>query len=456
MEGQGCPGPIGKQAEPAARLPPAARRAIVPRVGSQDAGRTDPLGRELTKLFAFATLTYPFACIPFLFLYFAAHGLSLSQYGRVVSAYYVAMLLGEIPTGVLADRFSRRSMLIAGPSLLCAGFAALFAFRSFAGFCAGEILLGLGHSVLSGPPSALLYDLLHRYGASHRYVAEEGRMHALRLCGTGSSFVLGGLVALLFRDGETWGYSASILLTAALCASAAVVGLCLGKEPPRARPSRAAFARLVREDLGRPAVLWLLLYWVLLFSLLRYPFHNYQVYLDDAARTEPAFAHPLVVGGLYAALNLFAAALSQRVPGISRRFGRSRLFWAMPVMLSLSLLVMAIERAAGPAVSLAARRWLPLVGVAMFAAQQIPFGMHWALVQEFIQSRMGSAVRATIWSLLSLGGRLGYAGLNVLLFDLQDSHGMAAAFGWAAAVGLAATWLVMRLRPPSAFPDSES
>lgn len=405
------------------------------------------LDRQLRCLRAYALLTYPFVCVPFLFLYFADHGLSLHQYGRVIATYYLAMLLAEVPTGLLADWLSRRLMLVLGPMLLAAGFATLWLWPAYPGFALGEALMGLGHSVLSGPPSALLYDLLQRHGVAHRYVAEESRIHAMRLYGTGSSFLLGGVLAWVAGEPGHWNFAATILPTSGLCLGAACLALRLERQPQRPPRSLRQFARGVATDLRLPAVRWLLAYWLLLFALLRFPFHDYQVYLDAAAAQASVFAHPLLVGGLYALLNLVAAPLSQRVPLLVRRHGRRRLFWAMPLLLAASLLVMAGERGLQPQVGGALAQWLPLCGVAMFVVQQVPFGMHWALVQEFVNHRIRADARTTVWSVLSLGGRLGYAGINVLLFDLQDQRGMAVSLAAAGSGGLVLTALVMWLRP---------
>ena len=77
----------------------------------------------------------------------------------------------------------------------------------------------------------------------------------------------------------------------------------------------------------------------------------------------------------------------------------------------------------------------------------LTLGMHWALLQEFVNHRIDSATRTTVLSALSLAARAAYAGLNVLLFDLQDRSGLATAFASAALGGFLLTVLVMWLRP---------
>jgi hypothetical protein len=403
------------------------------------------LDRQLRWLHLYALLTFPFACVPFLFYHFTREGLDLRGYGQVISVYYAVMLVADVPTSLLADRLGRRAMLAIGPLLLGLGFLVLFVWRDFAGFCAGEALMGLGHSVLSGPPSAILYDLLRRHGQTHRYLHEEGRVQALRLCGTGSSFLLGGAVAWLCRDERGYAWAATIPPTCALAALAALVASRVHAEPPPAGVSLRALAVRAAQDLRQREVLWLLAYWIVLFALLRYPFHDYQPYLGAASAQEPLFGNPLAIGVVFGLLNLVAAPLSRAVPSLVQRHGRLPLFWAMPFLLCLSLLAMAAERAFGPALPCA--RALAWGGVLMLFAQQVPFGMHWALVQEFVNHRIRPDARATVWSVLSLGGRLAYAPLNVWLFALQDRNGLPPVLLGAGIGGALLTVLVMVARP---------
>jgi hypothetical protein len=403
------------------------------------------LERQLRWLRLYALLTYPFACVPFLFLFFTREGLDQAGYGKVIAVYYAVMFTADVPTSLLADRLGRRAMLVLGPLLLGAGFLLLFVWRGFAGFCAGEGLMGLGHSVLSGPPSAILYDLLRRHGAAHRYLHEEARVQSLRLCGTGGSFLLGGLVAWLWRDGLGYAYAATIPPTCALALLGALVATRVRAEPPPAGVSFAGLARRAAQDLHQREVWWLLAYWVVLFALLRFPFHDYQPYLGAAAAQEPLLANPLVVGAVFGLMNLLAAPLSRRVPALVQRCGRLPLFTAMPLVLCASLALMALERAFGPALPCA--RLCAWGGVLLLFVQQVPFGMHWALVQEFVNHRIAPDARATVWSVLSLGGRLAYAPLNVWLFALQDAHGMPPVLLGVAAGGALLAVLVMAARP---------
>ena len=403
-----------------------------------------PLDRQLRRLRAFAYVTYPFACVPFLFLFFQQHGLDQRAFGEVIGIYYLAMFVAEVPTGVLADRFGPKSMLVLGPLLLAVGFGTLLGFPTYGGFLAGEALLGLGHAVLSGPPATILYETLREHGQQARYLVEESGINRNRLLGTGGSFLLGGAVA---RFGNATGdaYGLAIAATCLGNLAAAAIAAQLAPEPGRPALRLRAFAAQVGQDLAKAPVRWLLGYWIVLFALLRYPFHNYQPYLKEAEAQEPLLGDPLLVGVLFALLNLAAAPLSGLVPRFVARWGRRPLFWGMPLVLAVSLLAMAAERHA--AATGHGSRLLAWLGVLMFFVQQVPFGMHWALIQEFANHRIGPAARTTVMSALSLGARLVYAGCNVLLFWSQEACGMPATLFWAGVTGLLATIVVMWLRP---------
>lgn len=422
----------------------AGRRSLRPPRPRATLPSLDPLARQLLRLRLFALLTYPFACVPFLFLYFRDHGIDEGHYGEIVGAYYLAMFVAEVPTGMLADRFGPKLMLVLGPLLLALGFLCLWLWPTYGGFVAGEVLLGLGHAVLSGPPAALLYESLLRSGQQHRFLREESILGAMRMLGTGAAFLLGGALARTGSDGRG-AWHLTIVATACLCTLAALVAATVAGGPPRQRLQLRAFAGQVAKEVRRPAVLWLLAYWIVLFALLRFPFHDYQPYLRSAGRIEPLLLDPLFVGGLFAAMNLAAAPLSAWVPHLVERCGRRFLFWAMPLLLALSMAVMAWERqhAAGGQGS----RALVWLSVAMFFVQQVPFGMHQALLQEFVNHRIGSATRTTLLSVLSLGARSVYALLNVLLFHLQGARGMPTALLTVAVGGTIATTLVLWLRP---------
>jgi predicted MFS family arabinose efflux permease len=377
------------------------------------------LDRQIKLLRAYAALTYPFACVPFLWFWFDDLGITAPEYATLISVYYVTMVIAEVPTGLLADRFGPRRALITGPLLLALGFVVIGTSTTFLAFCAGEALLGLGHSILSGPPAALLFESLRRRGRAAEFHRQEAIANTARLLGTAGAFLLGGAVVAAI-DIPT-----AIHATAGLCALAALFAWFLedlkGSSDRPAGKEGPSLLRHALQDLRRPAVAWLLAYYVVLFALLRFPFHTYQPYLREVGAEDP-----MAIGLLFFALNLVAAPCSRLTPWLCRRFGPIPLFWAMPLLIAVSLLLMA-GRPDG-------------LGIALFFVHQIPFGMHWAVIQDFANHRIGSEARATTLSILSFTGRIVFSIAFPLAMSLPS---LTDAYLWTGAIGTGATVLVL-------------
>jgi MFS family permease len=102
---------------------------------------------------------------PLYALMFTATGLSIAQISGLFAIWSAVALLTEVPSGALADRFSRRSCLVASDVLQAAGYVAWVLLPGFHGFALGFVLWGFGGSLASGAKEALLYDGLAALGA---------------------------------------------------------------------------------------------------------------------------------------------------------------------------------------------------------------------------------------------------------------------------------------------------
>lgn len=161
--------------------------------------------------------------------------------------------VAEVPSGALADRFSRRGALALSGVAQAVGFALWVTLPGFTGFAVGFVLWGLGGTLASGAFEALLYDGLADVGAEEHYARISGRA------------VAAGLVAQVPAA-----FGATVLFTVGGYAAAGwvSVGLCLGAaalatrfpEPPRtavdeAGPGYLATLRAgVREAAASPTV----------------------------------------------------------------------------------------------------------------------------------------------------------------------------------------------------------
>lgn len=85
-------------------------------------------------------------------------GLTSSQVGLLFGVFALTTLVSEVPTGVLADKFSRKWAIVISKLLLASGMLAWLLAPSFFGYLIGIILMGIGESMSSGAVQAYLYE----------------------------------------------------------------------------------------------------------------------------------------------------------------------------------------------------------------------------------------------------------------------------------------------------------
>jgi len=90
--------------------------------------------------------------------FFMENGLNQTQIMLLQTIFSAAVVLLEVPTGYVADRYGRRASLMAGSLAVAVGFAGYASVDGFWLFAAAELLLALGIALLSGANEALVYD----------------------------------------------------------------------------------------------------------------------------------------------------------------------------------------------------------------------------------------------------------------------------------------------------------
>lgn len=118
---------------------------------------------------------------PLYALLFADTGLSDAEISALFVIWSVVGIAAEVPSGVLADRFSRRGCLVVAGGLQAVAFAVWIAFPGFAGFAAGFVVWALGGALISGAQEALLFDGLAVVGADDGYARVQGWVTAAGL-----------------------------------------------------------------------------------------------------------------------------------------------------------------------------------------------------------------------------------------------------------------------------------
>jgi predicted MFS family arabinose efflux permease len=172
-------------------------------------------------------------CMPIYPLYalmFAERsGLSSSEISLLFSGWVVIAMLAEVPTGIIADKFSRKWALIFSYLLQGLAFLAWMAFPSFWGYALGFLVWGIGYAFSSGTFEAYLYEELKTQGQSKIFNKVFARSQSVALIG----MVIAYLVASVIGAKS---YTLALVLSAALSFCAAGLTLLF---PYKSKDSRS-------------------------------------------------------------------------------------------------------------------------------------------------------------------------------------------------------------------------
>ena len=153
-------------------------------------------------------------------------GLSLTEVGVIESFFWLTVIIAEVPTGAIADRFGRRISLALGAIMFAISTVIFAVADGFSLLLGSYLVMGIGMTLYSGAGDALLYDTLRVLGRTREYEHHAGRAHGLFFAAMVLATAIGGPAAYLV------GYTAAILISSGVFLLSAVAAMLL-REPPR-------------------------------------------------------------------------------------------------------------------------------------------------------------------------------------------------------------------------------
>ena len=120
-------------------------------------------------------------------------GLSPMQLVLVGTALEVSAFVFEIPTGVVADAYSRRLSIIIGYLLMGAGFLVEGLFPAFLPILLAQVIWGLGYTFTSGATQAWITDEIGEEPANKLFLRATQVGLTASLFGMGAAALIGGL-----------------------------------------------------------------------------------------------------------------------------------------------------------------------------------------------------------------------------------------------------------------------
>ena len=226
------------------------------------------------------------------------HGVSPIQLSILFFVWSTSALIFEVPSGVLADRYSRKRLLVAAAVIRGSAFVVWWLAPEFTGYLVGFVVWSVGSSLVSGTSESFLYDTLR---AQPTAVPHE-RAFA-RIYGRGMVANSLGVATALFGGGylAESGYAWPLALSIAVPWLAAVIVAFGFVEPPRSgTPIHAGNRATLNAGLAELRGSRTVRYIVVMFAALVTGYGVVDEYVGPFLKEKPAFSLG-TVGLVYAA-----------------------------------------------------------------------------------------------------------------------------------------------------------
>ena len=281
-------------------------------------------------LLAGLEFTSYFGITSFWILFFIQNGLSLLQIGLLESIFHGTSLLCEIPSGMLADRFSYKTNLyLARLASIVSSILILFGQGNFWIYAIAMMVNAWSYNFDSGTSTAFLYDSAVEAGQKDRYLQISSFLSGVAEV----TRTLGTVVAGFFIHGAlAWTYLIAIGFS-----FLSIILIYLMKEPMAKREKNEVLTfkmivQQVRKEWQEKPVLF---YWMLTYqlvgTLMCMFYFYYQQKISDLAGWQVSLV--MLIGS---GLNLLAVYVASQ---IGKKWNSNRVFPTLVALTGLSLLL---------------------------------------------------------------------------------------------------------------------
>ncbi len=343
--------------------------------------------------------------IPIVVLFWQKNGLNLTQIMMLQAIFALAVVILEVPTGVVADKLGRKKSLLLGAIFRIIGFTVYAVGFNFGQFAAAEIILAFGASFISGADTAFLYDSLKRVNKESLFKKVRGHSNSLGYLAAALTSIAGGFIAV-YSLRLTWWLSVVGMVCLFLTALTFVEAKHTS-EPSLKESYLKHLADCFKESIHNKNFLFLLFFYSILTLFARVSLWFYQPYMELSGLAIVYF------GIVWAGFNLFAIGGGKAADKIERYLGENRSLWLIVIIMSLSLYFMS--------------QWFIIWGLVFVFLQQFIRGFASPVLEDYTHKHLPTAKRATLMSIRNMSGSLVFAILGPAFGYLADVYSLSVA-----------------------------
>ena len=356
-------------------------------------------------LLAGLEFTSYFGITSFWILFFIQNGLSLLQIGLLESIFHGTSLLCEIPSGMLADRFSYKTNLyLARLASIVSSILILFGQGNFWIYAIAMMVNAWSYNFDSGTSTAFLYDSAVEAGQKDRYLQISSFLSGVAEV----TRTLGTVVAGFFIHGAlAWTYLIAIGFS-----FISIILIYFMKEPmaKREKNESLTFKMIVlqvrNEWQEKPTLFYWMMTYQLVGTLMCMFYFYYQQKISDLAGWQVSLV--MLIGSL---LNLLAVYIASQ---IGKKWNSNQVF---PMLVALTGLAMLLVFSG-----------TPFAFLLVYLLTDTLYAVYQPIYFNDLQGYLPSSVRATMLSINSMLFSLSMIVIFPLTGWLIDRWGLVAVF----------------------------
>jgi predicted MFS family arabinose efflux permease len=175
------------------------------------------LTKRLLPLYAASFFQALALWVPIEKLFMTSIGFTAASVGVMAAVYAVVVPVLEVPSGVLADRWSRRGVLVLASLAAIAAVVVGGLSQSVPVYMVSAVFLGVFFALQSGTLESIVYDtVLEETGDSKGFESTIGRVRLIESVGLVTSALAGGLIAQVAPLQVTYFLTVPLLIVSAL------------------------------------------------------------------------------------------------------------------------------------------------------------------------------------------------------------------------------------------------
>lgn len=320
-------------------------------------------------------------------LFWEQRGMTIQMVVYTEIIFAITVVLLEVPTGIIADKWGRKQMIVLSTLLECFMFLILVFATEFWHFAAAIFLAGIARSASSGSENAMLYDSLLQNGQEQAFEKYLGRLNVCDFTAAIIAALCGSLLAS--RYGFELNYWISFVsMLVSVCVSLMLVETAVKSKSDESTEIKEHIKASVRFFRKHPGVYLVMLSGMVTGAALSFIDEFWQLYLN---RLEI----PVLYSGLFS-----AAIMIVRLPGniiayvIKNRFRYRTILSGVTAIFAVGFIYISVIK-----------DYTSLVAIFLICLLS---GIIEPITTGYLHHRINSSMRATIDSFQSLG-------LNVVL-----------------------------------------